>query len=316
MLSRTTFYGFAAWRLESEAISLVVVAEAGAKIVSLVHKPSGREWLITPEQSNPFRLFPPGAEYNPNQPGGWDEMIPTIIACPYPAAGPFEGAALADHGEAWTLAWDDDGSGDDGIRLSMLGQALPYRLRRTLSLSAPDEVLFDYSLENLGRDRFIYLWAAHPQLACDPGAVIILPPEVSEVVNVLPLAFGPEFGPPGTHNPWPELPTPDGVLRQDVVRSVERKGGRKFYLPPEQAIAWAELRQPSGEWLRMGWEPMAAAYFGVWIDEGFLNRVAAVALEPTTGYYDDLSLAWRNRRLAELQPGEVRRWQLRVRLGK
>ena len=92
-----------------------MVPEAGGKIVSLFDSRAGCEWLVTPEQSNPFRAWPTGTDYNPNQCGGWDEMLPTILAGPYPGAGPYQGAALPDHGEAWTMPWDDVGSTDESI---------------------------------------------------------------------------------------------------------------------------------------------------------------------------------------------------------
>jgi galactose mutarotase-like enzyme len=173
-----------------------------------------------------------------------------------------------------------------------------------------------YRLTNLGRSPLVFLWAAHPQFACEEGARIVLPQGTKEVVNVLPLDWGREWGEPGTRNPWPAKTGPDGrPLRQDIVASPERRGGRKFYLPPEAPIYEAGLQRPAkGCALRMVWDLRELPYCGVWIDEGALNQAPSVAIEPTSGYYDSLALAWENGRAAELGPGETRTWELELHL--
>jgi hypothetical protein len=64
----------------------------------------------------------------------------------------------------------------------------------------------------------------------------------------------------------------------------------------------------------MEWDPGQIPYCGVWIDEGALNKVASVAIEPTTGYYDSLTTAWQNQRLAKIEPGTAVSWRLLVTL--
>jgi hypothetical protein len=310
-----SYHGHQSLELENEALRVVVVPEAGGKIVSLFDKRGDREWLVTPAQSNPFRAWPYGTEYNPNQCGGWDEMFPTILACAYPGEGPYFGAELPDHGEAWTLPWSDAGSTGGQIALELTGRALPYRLRRSLTLHG-DSMRMGYTLENCGAAAFAYLWAAHPQFACEPGARIILPDDADEVVNVLPLEWGREYGEPGTRNRWPEFVFGGQTVRQDRVAGPEKGGGRKFYLPVDEPISWGELRQPSGEWLRMSWDAGFAPYCGVWIDEGYLNKVADMAFEPATAYYDSLLAGCSNGRCATLAAGAAVDWWLRVQMGR
>lgn len=307
-LNKTSWYGFQAWQLENQNVRLIVVPEVGGKLVSLFDKSAGYEWLVSPEQSHPFTKLDEGMDYNSNQSGGWNEMFPTIVACPYPAPGEWQGIHLPDHGEVWTLAWTDTGTTGDHIQVAVEGKVLPYHLARTVSLAGPRQILFEYKLQNRGGEPLYYLWAAHPHLACQPGAEIVLPPHITEVINVLPLEWGEEWGPPGTWNAWPG--------QQNVVGSPDWRRGRKFYIPPEAPIDWAVVRQPTGCWLRLEWDAAALAYCGVWIDEGCLNKVPDVAVEPTTGYYDDLSLAWRNRRIRTVEPGGSRTWQLAVHLGQ
>jgi galactose mutarotase-like enzyme len=315
-LASTNWHGFRALVMENETVRLVVVPETGARIVSLYDKLARYEWLVSPEQAHAFRALPSGTPFNENHSGGWDEMLPTIVACVYPGPGARQGLALPDHGEIWTLPWSDAGCDAAGIRLSVTGATLPYRLTRSLALNGEGELSLEYQLVNLGDEPLLYLWAAHPQFACQPGARIELPPTETEVVNVLPGSWGPEFGTPGTYNTWPAIPQPSGAtLHQDLIAGPETGRGRKFYLPPERPIQWAAIHQPTaGCALRLAWDAARLPYCGVWVDEGCLNQVATAAIEPTNAYYDDLGLAAHNGRVGEIAAGISTSWRLTVRL--
>ena len=276
-----------------------------------------REWLVSPDESHPIQKMAYGAEFNPLTPGGWDEMFPTIIGCPYPGPGEYHGVALPDHGEAWTLPWDVQQGAANELVMRYSGRALPYEFQRSISLGQDGTLTFAYQVRNLGPDPIDYLWAAHPQFKCQPGTRIQLPEAVREVVNVLPLDWGPEWGPPGSVNAWPEIPPRNGYpgLRQDLVGSPELNRGRKFYLEPEHPIGWVALvDEHQNCQLHMSWDPDFLPYCGIWIDEGALNRVASVAIEPTSGYYDDLSLAWEKQRLASIQTESCQSWTVTLTL--
>jgi galactose mutarotase-like enzyme len=315
VLIESQWHDFESLVLENDELRMVVVPETGARIVSLLDKTRGVEWLVSPQESNPTRRLDYGADFNSQTPGGWDEMFPTILAEAYPVPGAYSGVNLPDHGEVWTLAWKNAGSAGREVKLVVEGHALPYRLVRSLSFTGHRTVRFDYEAANLGDAPLWYIWAAHPQLACPTGTKIVLPDEVTQVVNVLPLEWGEQWGPAGTMNAWPVLLAQDGcAYHQDVVGAPSRKSGRKFYIPPEQHISRAGLVQPAGSSLWMEWDPVQLPYCGVWIDEGALNQVASVAIEPITGYYDSLSTAWKNQRLAKIEPGTAVSWQLSVTL--
>ncbi len=100
----TTWHGIAALVLENETFRTVVVPTMGAKIVSLLDKRTGVEWLAGPGD-RPFRPASYGATFDQQDMSGWDEMFPTITACPYPAPGAHTGVSLPDHGEVWAVPW-------------------------------------------------------------------------------------------------------------------------------------------------------------------------------------------------------------------
>lgn len=312
------YHGFQAFKLENEHLRVVVAPETGARIVSLFDKVRGCEWLLTPEDSHPYRFLEYGSDFNTTTPGGIDEMFPAILGGPYPAPGAYAGISLPDHGEVWTLPWEAATLGEAGLCCVVEGRALPYRLERSLTLTGEQSLHLSYRLTNTGSQAFIYLWAFHPQFACEEGARILLPDQVKEVINALPLEWGREWGEPGTLNAWPVKTLHDGrQLRQDEVASAECKKGRKFYIQPEAPVSWAGLVRPSkGCSLRMEWDASQLPYCGVWIDEGALNSRPSVAIEPTTGYYDSLSVALQNGRVSEIGAGETKTWELDLTLDK
>ena len=310
----TSWHGQEAWTIESEILRTVIVPDMGAKIVSLFDKRSQQEWLAGPGQ-RPFHKVPYGAIFVDQDMSGWDEMIPTIVACEYPASGAYFGAPIPDHGEVWPLTWTVETAGHDSVRHSVMGRALPYRLTRTLSYTVADTLLMVYELENLGQERQPFLWAAHPQFTCGDAATILLPPSVSEVINVLPPEWG--WGEPETRVNWPEAQNDAGKqMRIDKTGPASRKQASKFFAPPEVTVGWAGmLRQPQHDWLRIDWDAQVAPYLGIWIDEGAINHETVLAFEPMTGFYDSLALAWEKKLVRTIEPDETQTWWVRVRVG-
>jgi len=313
---QTVWHGFAAIGLENSRACLKVIPELGARLVSLVDKVTDREWLVQPEQSRPARKLPYGEDFNSTTQGGWDEMFPTLLPETYPVAGKYADISLPDHGELWTANWELDAGADHGIVTAADGIAIPYRIIRKIDFLALDEVLFSYELRNTGPQTLHYIWAAHPQFHAPAGTKIVLPPQVDQVVKTLPLEWGPEWGAEGTINPWPHKTLDDGTqLAADTVRSVSAETGRKVYIQPQKPISWAGLvvhESDSSIWL--AWDRNDVPYCGIWIDEGFLNSVPSVAIEPTTGYYDSLTKSWQNQRLSSIRPGDTKSWNLTVQL--
>ena len=314
-ISSTTWYGIPAWALESAALRVVMVPLMGAKIVSLLDRRGDFEWLTGPMSGRPVRPVAYAAPFIEQDMAGWDEMFPTILACAYPGPGPHHGVALPDHGEAWALPWEVTRAAEGELTLTLQGRALPYRLTRGVSFIAADALAFRYTLENLGDDPLPYMWAAHPQFLAGADCQIVLPPEITEVVNTV----GPDvgWGPREGRFGWPEATAPDGHrVRLDEVGSPALGLGHKFFALPDARPSWAEVRRvESGHWLRLEWDPVEVPYLGLWVDEGMVNSEAVVAPEPTTGWYDDLALAWSKGKVKIVPAGGVHTWTLVVRVG-
>jgi galactose mutarotase-like enzyme len=313
-LEKTTWHGLSAWALESELLRTVILPELGAKLVSLLDKRNQLEWLVNPGL-RPIKPVPYGSSFEEQDMSGWDEMFPTIVACAYPVQGEKFGTLLPDHGEVWTQHWVREPAGPGRLRLSVEGTALPYRLIRTLEYSAAATLNMHYEVQNLGTQSMPYIWAAHPQFACGEGANILLPSQVTEVCNTIPAAWG--WGDPETRFNWPEAVSVESQpVRLDRTGPASLHQARKFFVLPETRVGWAGLvRQPSGDWLRLDWDPAEIPYLGIWVDEGALNHTTVTALEPTTGFYDGLDVACEKNQVTILEPGATHAWTLTVRTG-
>lgn len=313
-LQPTTWHGLPAWALESDVLRVMIVPQMGAKIVSLLDRRGDFEWLPGPMPGRPVRPVAYGAPFAEQDMAGWDEMFPTILACAYPGPGPQHGVPLPDHGEAWALPWAVTRAAAGELSLTLEGRALPYRLTRTATLGQTDTLILRYTLENLSDDPMPYMWAAHPQFLAGADCRIVLPPALTEVVNTA----GPDvgWGPREARYSWPEATAPDGRrVRLDAVGSPALRRGRKFFAPPAARPAWAEVRRAeSGHSLRLEWDPAEVPYLGLWVDEGLVNSEAVVAPEPTTGWYDDLALAWGKGEVTVVPARGVRHWALVMRV--
>lgn len=302
---KTTWHNFPALALESEAMCVIIVPDLGAKIVSLYDKLHLREWLVPPIR--PVKQTAYGANFISQDMSGWDEMLPTIIACEW------DGAQLPDHGEVWSIPWEQESAGD-GLSLSIDGTAFPYHFVRSAVLVAPGTLELGYWLTNTGQKAWPYLWAAHPQFLAATDTQIVFPPEVKQVVNVI--ENDPLWGREGERHTWPEAIGADGnAWRLDRVRLVESHTCRKIYTPPEQPVSWAALvDHKRGCQLRLDWPADFAPYLGLWIDEGMYNTAPVAALEPSNGYYDSLVWAVRNGRVPLLEAGQEVVWRVQVQL--
>lgn len=294
-----TFWGEPAIALDSEDIEVVVLPRRGAKIASLRHRSSGREWLEQPA-GELVSLPRYGSAFTDADMFGWDEMLPTITGCSYPD-GEYLGAPLPDHGEVWTLPWETRMVGK-ALVCSTTGRALPYQVTRTMRAEGA-RLQLEYELSVAGSTPLWLLWAAHPQFAVDGrGPRIVLPAEVRQVLDVWPRI---EPGP--VRWPGPDVESTNGVPSGT---------GRKLYALPNAKIGTAGLVHEDGTWVRLAWDPGMVPYLGLWLDNGAFASHPVIALEPATGYYDDLALAVRNQRVPQIHPGRPLRWSLLVSVGR
>jgi len=158
---------------DGDLLRLTVFPEAGAKILDLVHKPSGFD-LLWKNPRVPLRRTYPGAAFDDVWCGGWDELFPTDPPCA------LDGNTHHDHGDLWFGPWDWSVEQDDGeeatLYLRRFAVSLPCLMEKWISLRRDSiAVEFRHRLTNLGTQPVSFLWNLHVAHAIEPGSRIFLP---------------------------------------------------------------------------------------------------------------------------------------------
>lgn len=268
-------------RFGGGGLTAAVLSSRGAKIVSLTDD-GGNEWLLAP--SGPLdRPPPPGTPFIDAEMCGWDECAPSIVACEAP-----DGRWLPDHGDLWDAAWSVDGDA-----MTAHGTSLPYDFTRTI-VPIDRGLRFDYRVATSGDEDLPLLWATHPQFTAPAGSRVELDSPI--VIDAL-----------DERDRRCEL-----TAELSTIDSVEVGGCRKIYADPDRTLASAVLEVPGRGRLRLRWSATVAPYLGVWFDNGAFARQPVIALEPSTGFYDSLADAVRNRRVLIIEAARPVTWSLEV----
>ncbi|QJD87326.1 hypothetical protein [Cohnella herbarum] len=308
-IEKSVYRTFPSYEMESGLVRLTVVPGLGGKIVSLLYKPTGKEWLID-SGSRKLAAVPYGSNFIQADVSGWDECFPTIVACEYPEEGEYFGRKLPDHGELWSVPWEIDPV-DGRLAGRVDGIALPYRFSRDLAFSNESTLRMSYSVENTGDEALTVFWTAHPLFAATEHTRIVLPEGLDELLCV----DGGKVLEKGKRYSWPHG---DGGLTRPLDRIGPRTAldSRKFYAEQALTQGLAVLREnDTGEYVEMAWSKEQLPYFGFWIDEGEHTGYSVCALEPCNGYYDSLTEAVKQGKHLRIAPGEIAGWNLDVRFG-
>lgn len=314
MFTYHTVDDFDAVTVDTGPLLLTLVPELGGKVSSLRDQRTGREWLWRHPRL-PYARVAADADYGAHaDTGGWDECFPSVGPCTYPLP-PWQGAAIADHGELWAqaAALDITSESDQiSLRCTWNGVALPYRFERTLHLEQSSARLrAEYTATNLSDAPLRFIWSAHPLLAIAPGMRMELPEAAvyncwaSVPKHLLPATSG--LRPPFTAVDLHNLPEPNGTalkLWSDP-------------LPP--AVGSAALHASDGAlWMR--WDtallPQIAFWLnlGAWAGDGG-TPLYNLGLEPCIGAQDSLAEAiTMNNLAAELPPHGSRSWWMELEL--
>lgn len=289
--------------LRNAAVELAVLPGFGARVIRLLDRRSGRDWMAPGGSSTQTGE---DARYGVAEAVGWDECFPTVSPCD--ARGTVWGRALRDHGDLWGRGF---AVVEEGAAHVVLERATPeFRFRRGLRLEGAG-VLADYRVENLTAQPMPYLWALHGLLAVRPGERIVLPG--IERVNITALLKGGQALAPQP-SAWPGGTNPAGLPLDQVHPAASTLAAKLFAAVPSEARA----RVGGAEgWLELAWPGRETGHLGIWMTYGGWpapGGVHQLALEPTSASAEDLAEAVALLQAPPLAPGAAREWQIRLTL--
>lgn len=264
--------------ISNDFIELAIEPEIGARVMSLVDRRNGRNWMKQGQSKTGWGDDP---SYISGPPAGWDECFPTIAVCDDPDWG----GSLRDHGELWGRPWTCEATPD--AILATYSEPR-FRFERRLSLSGP-RVVADYTVTSTAPRALPFLWSQHCLLDCRPGERF-----VADGIGEWTDRHG------GRAVPGPVLPETSGLVDK--------------YVAPVHGGASVALAGPTGE-IRFTWDGTALPFVGLWVNYGGWPEDRPgyqVAIEPTTSSAGALSDARLRGDSSLLLPGASIAWTVTI----
>jgi len=163
-------------RLESDFLRADVAPSVGGRVISLVEKSSGHEFLWRNQDLKLTRM-PSGSEYDPNFYGGIDELLPNDLP------ETINGVSCPDHGELWTTPLEWNAVGERlSLRAGLPNFGLSYEREMSLRADAPFLDL-TYRISNPTDKPRQFLWKLHAALKIVAGDVVDCPARKAQVVD-------------------------------------------------------------------------------------------------------------------------------------
>ena len=318
--------GLDAVRLQNDRVDLAIVPQAGGKILDLIDRRSGRNWLWK-NPHIPIAVAERGHDFGKQQDsGGWDEVLLSVkpgrirTMSEHIAAIPDHGALLASDWSIEKLLVDTNN--DLICDMVTTGTAAAFRFERRIRI--PDKcavVELSYCLRNDGDEALPSYWCAHPLLAVGSDSVIDIAGNMPFLIeDAKTRAYSCEE----TEQRWPHLLSRDGQSL-DLSRSFSSDAaGRSFaskifVQSPKDGTASVLLKD--GSRLTFRFDPAELPWLGLWINNGAWSGCGSepyinLGIEPATSPYDCVNEAIDNSAVPWLQPGDERRWSLSVELQK
>ncbi|MFO1499645.1 MAG: hypothetical protein U1G07_14840 [Verrucomicrobiota bacterium] len=277
--------GYAAYVLHNERVSLGLVPELGAKVISLRNLRTGREWMWHPAGARRLFSNAVGDDFALSPLLGMDECLPTIAPCS------FRGRNLPDHGEVWSVPWElDEADWTHGCLTTRVCLPVsPFAFERRIRLRN-NEVQFDYRLSNTGKRAEPFLWAMHPLLRLEASDHLILPADIRKGLP------GPEWAGP-------------------ILAAVSPGSCAKLFLAAS-CLGTAAVRNPAtGDSLQFAWAPSQNGSLGIWLTRGGWHGHEHFAIEPTNGQPDALAEAIVRKQCGLVEPGSPVSWHVTLTVG-
>lgn len=310
----TTYKGLYAVLLENKYLAVTFLPQYGCKMASLFKKDTAREFLFQSHLKK-LELPPYGAAFSAYDSSGFDEVFPSIDACPYPD-GKYAGVHIPDHGEVWTLPWQYTLS-EDGLGITSWTQSpvLPYKLTRELTLQK-NEIHMHYTVENLAAQSLQFIWTPHCLLACSPQTELLIPKELTEIMTVEHTTQ--TLGPWGTRHPYPITKSVSGKeINMAHTQPASANNCEKFYFTRPNQAGWCGIKHTdNADTLIYRYDADKVPYLAVWKTQGGYRGDYNIALEPCTGEWDDLYLAHKIRRAAVCPPHGKYEWDFTMTVGQ
>lgn len=295
-------------------IEAVFLPQRGSKMISLINKITGTEFLLrNQDEDNIYKKPFYGADYSRYDASGFDECFPTIEASELfveKSGSVSKCIAFPDHGELWSKEWDYKITGDS-ILFTASGVNADYELSKQVTIK-DNRIIINYKLVNNSVFTLNYIWSAHPLLAVDEGDRIIMPPGIDRLF--LNWSSDKNIGTFGQYINWTGV-NGTGSKRFHKIESRDRGIALKGFTDSLKKGFAGLFRANKNESLLISFDSRKLPYLGVWLCFGgwpvdSQRKHFTIALEPTTGRPDSLSESVKRNECSQIKPGEEKSWHI------
>jgi hypothetical protein len=295
--------------VETAEARIVVLPDLGARVVSMLDRRRGREWLAQGRPPDALSAWASGeAVFAGAQAFGWDECLPTVVSS-VDLTSQDRSIRLRDHGALWGRPAQVQV--EQGHLVSTWRpDDWPGAIERVITLEGA-EVSIRYRVTSHAARPLPFLWSMHPLLTLEPGTRLELPgvghASVGGVIGMPVEASGTVA--------WPVSVLPSGPIDWSLVVDGDAGTAAKLYVP---APPHARVVTPDGAALELTWDRGFAPTLGLWLTYGGWHpdgpRLHQVALEPATSGDDALATAAEAGRAVTVGPGATVEWWVRIRM--
>lgn len=277
----------------------------GGKISSLVYKPSNVD-IMWRNPRVEYRKPTLGLPVHYYDGGGWDEVLPTDLACSW------RGEDYPYYGEVWALPWkyevEQERSEEACVHLWVNCALSQLRMDKWITLREHDTgIELKHRITNISNyDQEYFFWMSHATLPCVESSRIDLPAKRLLVEE----ATRPSRFLPGSYS-WPLGKDMKGEV--DVRRIGVRDGTCEWFFASELEEGWVAvsgIRKEVG--VAFVFSKDVLPVVGFFINRGADRGNYSVAVEPSTGYPIRLTDAIKNKTARELSPGDSSESVIRV----
>ena len=303
-MRKTVTLGASAFILENEWIRSVLAPGFGARILSLIYKPTETEFAWHSPNATPGGTI--GESENVS---GFFDCVPTCDPCT------FDGKSLPNFGEVafkpWKVLKADKTPIKVGVSMEAKCKIYPLLLRKEVSIERNQSILvLHYELRNTSDEYLEYHYSGHNTLPVSPQHRLVLPHEVTKVK----LGYTGRLGRMGEEVTWP-IASYDKGGQIDLSRIGGPCDGtmENLYTPRLKEPWCAALNEARREAIGFSFEGDPLRYINVCPNNGGWNGYYFAALEPVTGRPDNLEVAvnrWKD--FAVIRPNERVTWTQRI----
>lgn len=307
---------FEAVHIENKYLRLSVIPSLGGKIIELLNKSTGTQFLKECDRDLSTLNKPLyGDDFLPPYAFGFDECFPNIA--PGSIEIDNEIKELPDHGEIWTQDCSYEVS-ENQIIIYAEGSILNYTFIKKISLNN-QQVIIDYHLISKEKKSFNYVWSAHPLLNVHEGDEIEMDKEAHQMIVDF-MSYGTYEASENIVN-WPFINKYQKDLSYSRVQSTSHELATKLYIHSKNNGCAGIYYPATDESISFNFDSKIIPHTGLWLCYGgwpknSRNKQLTVAIEPARGGYDSLEEAINNRKAFAIEPGEEQQWQLVITVEK